>query len=176
MHGTDESRRPRSESKLSRFSSSLLVFCMLVGISARAGATDFAHNGHVDVFSALGAAETQDLLFGVVMDSDGTVTLDTSDSITADPNGIHVGGTVASGDYDITGEPNQTIGIAITGTAISGLAIGNFTTNHTDLSSVPIGAAGSVVLTVGADLTVDSATAVTGIFQPLSYTIAVIYN
>ena len=161
---------------MTRFSSSLLVFCLLVGISASARALDFAHDGHVDVFAALGAAETQDLLFGVVTDSDGTVTLDTSDSITADPNGIHVGGTVASGDYDLTGEPNQMLAIAITGSTTSGLEIGNFTTNQTDLNSVPIGPTGSVVLTVGADLTVDSATAVSGIFQPLNYTIAVTYN
>ncbi len=147
-----------------------------MGIGSAAEAVEFSHDGHVDVYAALGAAETQDLLFGVVTDSDGTVTLDTSDSITADPNGIHVGGTVASGDYDLTGEPNQTLAIAITGSATGGLEIGNFTTNHTDLSSVPIGPAGSVVLTVGADLTVDSANAVTGIFQPLNYTIAVTYN
>ncbi len=147
-----------------------------MGIGSAAEAAEFPHDGHVDVFAALGAAETQDLLFGVVTDSDGTVTLDTSDSITADPNGIHVGGTVASGDYDITGEPNQTVAVAITGAAASGLEIGNFTTNHTDLNSVPIGPGGSVVLTVGADLTVDSATAVSGLFQPLNYTIAVTYN
>ncbi len=147
-----------------------------MGIGSAVEAAEFPHDGHVDVYAALGAAELQDLLFGVVTDSDGTVTLDTSDSITADPNGIHVGGAVASGDYDLSGEPNQTLGIAITGSAAGGLAIGNFTTNQTDLSSVPIGPAGSVVLTVGADLTVDSATAVTGLFQPLNYTIAVTYN
>ena len=161
---------------MTRLGSSLLVSCLLLGISSSAGAIDFAHNGHVDVFPAIGTAETQDMLFGVVTDTDGTVTLDISDSITADPNGIHVGGTVASGDYDITGEPNQTLGIAITGSTTSGLAIGNFTTNQADLNSIPIGPAGSVVLTVGADLTVDSATAVAGIFQPLNYTIAVTYN
>ena len=41
---------------------------------------------------------------------------------------------------------------------------------------VPLGAGGSIILTIGADLTVDSATAVAGIFQPLNYTIAVAYN
>ncbi len=161
---------------MTRLSSSLLIFCLLLGIGAPAEAIDFAHDGHVDVFPAIGVAETQDMLFGVVTDSDGTVTLDASDSITADPNGIHAGGTVTSGDYDIRGEPNQTLGIAITGSTTSGLAVGNFTTNQADLNSVPIGAGGSVILTVGADLTVDSATAVPGIFQPLNYTIAVTYN
>ncbi len=154
----------------------LLAFCLCMGIGSAAEAVEFSQDGHVDVFAALGAAETQDLLFGVVTDSDGTVTVDTSDSITADPNGIHVGGTVASGDYNITGEPNQTLAVAITGSTTSGLAIGNFTTNQADLNSVPIRPAGSVVLTVGADLTIDSATAVAGIFQPLNYTIAVTYN
>ena len=116
------------------------------------------------------------MLFGVVTDSDGTVTLNTADTITADPNGIQVGGTVASGDYDISGEPNQTVAVALTGSTTNGLTIGNFTTNQADLNSVPLGAGGSIILTVGADLTIDSATAVAGTFQPLNYMIAVAYN
>jgi hypothetical protein len=153
------------------------IACLLaLGIAPAAGAIDFAHDGHVDVFAALGTAETQDMLFGIVTDNDGTVTLDIADTITADPNGIQVGGTVASGDYDITGEPNQAVAVTVTGSTTSGLTIGNFTTNQADLNSVPLSAGGSIILTIGADLTVDSATAVTGIFQPLNYTIAVAYN
>ena len=153
------------------------IACLLaLGVAPAAGAVEFAHDGHVDVFAALGTAETQDMLFGVVTDSDGTVTLDTADTITADPNGIQVGGTVASGDYDISGEPNQTVAVALTGSTTNGLTIGNFTTNQADLNSVPLGAGGSIILTVGADLTIDSATAVAGTFQPLNYMIAVAYN
>ncbi|MEE9278857.1 MAG: DUF4402 domain-containing protein [Myxococcota bacterium] len=153
-----------------------LGLLLAAGFSPSAAAVDFAHDGHVDVYAALGTAETQDLLFGIVTDADGTVTLDTADTITADPDGIHVGGTVASGDYALSGEPNQTLSVAITGSTTNGMTIGNFTTNQADLNSVPLGAGGSAILTVGADLTVDAATASVGTFQPLNYTIAVTYN
>ncbi len=153
-----------------------LALFLVTGMAPTAAAVNFPHDGHVNVFATLGVGETQDLLFGVVTDVDGTVTLDTSDTITADPNGIHAGGTVASGDYDITGEANQTVAVTLTGSTTNGLAIGTFTTNQADLATVPLGAGGSVVLTVGADLTVDSATATTGANQPLNYTIAVAYN
>ena len=153
------------------------IACILaLGLAPAARAIDFAHDGHVDVFAALGTAEAQDMLFGIVTDNDGTVTLDIADTITADPNGIQVGGTVTSGDYDISGEANQAVAVTLTGSTTNGLTIGNFTTNQADLNSVPLGAGGSIILTIGADLTVDSATAVAGIFQPLNYTIAVAYN
>jgi hypothetical protein len=153
-----------------------LALCLALGISSTASAVNFAHDGHVDVFSALGVAETQDLLFGVVTDADGTVTLDTSDAITADPSGIHAGGVTASGDYDITGEANQTVTVVLTGSTTAGLTIGTFTTNQADLANVGLGAGGSVVLTMGADLTVNSAVATNGNNQPLNFTIAVTYN
>jgi hypothetical protein len=153
-----------------------LALLLALGISSTASAVNFAHDGHVDVYTSLGVAETQDLLFGVVTDADGTVTLDTSDTITADPSGIHGGGVIASGDYDITGEANQTVTVVLTGSTTAGLTIGTFTTNQADLANVALGAGGSVVLTVGADLTVNSAVATTGSNQPLNYTIAVTYN
>ncbi len=154
----------------------ILTFFLAMGISPLAGAVDFAHDGHVDVFEALGVAETQDLLFGTVTDADGTVTLDINDTITADPAGIHVGGTVFSGDYNITGAANQTVTVVLTGTTTAGLTIGSFTTNQADLNNVNLGVGGSVVVTIGADLTVNSAVAVTGANQPLNFTIAVTYN
>jgi hypothetical protein len=153
-----------------------LALFLALGISSTASAVNFPHNGHVDVFTSIGVAETQDLLFGVVTDADGTVTLDTSDAITADPSGIHAGGVVASGDFNLTGEINQTVAVVLTGSTTAGLTIGTFTSNQASLATVALGAGGSVVLTIGADLTVNSAVAVTGPFQPLNFTVAVTYN
>lgn len=153
-----------------------LTFLLALGVASNASAVNFPHDGHVDVFATLGVGETQDLLFGVVTDADGTVTLDINDAITADPSGIHAGGTVRSGDYDITGQANQTVAVSLTGSAAAGLTIATFTTNQADLNLVPLGVGGSVVLTIGADLAVDSATAAIGANQPLSFTVAVTYN
>ena len=153
-----------------------LAYLLAFGLASDASAVNFPHDGHVDVFTSLAVSETQDLLFGVVTDSNGTVTLDTNDAIADDPDGIHAGGTVRSGDYDITGEADQTVAVALTGSTTAGLTIGQFSTNQGDLNNVRLDAGGAAVLTIGADLTIEAATAATGEFQPLNFTIAVTYN
>ncbi len=153
-----------------------LAFLLALGLASNASAVNFPQDGHVDVFASLAVSETQDLLFGVVTDSDGTVTLDTNDAIADDPDEIHAGGTVRSGDYDITGEADQTVAVALTGSTTSGLTIGKFSTNQADLNNIRLDAGGAAVLTLGAELTVDSATVTTGEAQPLNFTIAVTYN
>ena len=153
-----------------------LGFLLALGLASNASAVSFPHDGHVDVFASLAVSESQDLLFGVVTDSDGTVTLDTNDAIAEDPEGIHAGGTVRSGDYDITGEADQTLAVTLTGSTTSGLTIGQFSTNQADLNNVRLDSGGATVLTIGANLTVDAATAATGEFQPLNFIIAVTYN
>ncbi len=154
----------------------VLVFGVTLGLTTVAGATDFLHDGRVDIVAALAVAETTELDFGSVTDNNGTVTLNTSDVISSDPSSIHVGGTVASGDYTITGEANLIVTVVLTGSAASGLTIDTFTTNQGDLTSVNLGAGGSVVVTIGADLTVASATAAPGANQALNFTIGVTYN
>ena len=153
-----------------------VAFCLAAGLTSSAGATDFAHDGVIDIFAALGVAETTELDFGAAEDADGTITLDISNTITADPAGIHQGGTVASGGYTISGEPSQVVAVVLTGSTASGLTIGTFTTDQADLNNVPLGVGGSVLLTIGADLTVASAAAAPGANQLLAFTIAVTYN
>lgn len=153
-----------------------LVFGVTLGLAAVAGATDFVHDGKVDVVQALGVAETVELDFGSVTDTTGTITLSLVDTITSDPSSIHVGGTVASGDYTISGEANLTVAVVLTGSTNAGLTIDTFTTSAADLNNVALGAGGSVVLTIGADLTVAAAAASAGADQLLNFTIAVTYN
>ncbi len=147
-----------------------------MGIPLSAGATDFNHDGVIDIFTALGVAETTELDFGTAQDADGTFTLDINDAITSDPSAIHMGGTVASGGYTISGEVSQTVTVVLTGSTANGLTIGPFTTDQADLNIVPLGVGGSVLLKIGADCTVASATATTGADQLLAFTIAVTYN
>ena len=133
-------------------------------------------NGLVDVQQALGLSENTQLDFGAVVDEDGTITLDLSDSISSDPAGISMGGTIASGDYTCTGSPDATVSVTLTGSSSAGLTIGNFTSSEPDLMSVSLGPLGSKDLTLGADLTVDSASASPGLDQPLDFTVTVNYN
>ncbi len=133
-------------------------------------------DGLVDVMQALGLSETIELDFGTVVDRDGTITLDLSDSISSDPGGISLGGTIASGVYNCTGQPNTTVSVTPMGSTTAGLTIGNFTSSEPDLAFVSLGPGGSKSLTLGADVTVNSATAAPGPNQLLPFTITVNYN
>ncbi len=133
-------------------------------------------NGRVDVYKVLGLSETTELDFGTVTDEDGTITLGLSNSITSDANGISIGGTIASGVYDVTGEANATVSMSIAGSSAAGLTIGSFTSSEADLSTVSLGAGGLKAVTLGADLTVASATAAPGADQALSFIVTVNYN
>ncbi len=133
-------------------------------------------NGRVDVQQALGLSETTELDFGTVADNDGTITLDLSDSISSDPGGISVGGAIASGVYTCTGSPNATVSVTLTGSTSAGLTIGNFTSSEADLWTVSLGGSGSKDITLGADLTVNSASASPGLDQALSFILTVNYN
>lgn len=143
-------------------------------------ALDSAQDGVVDVFIALSVAETVELDFGAVIDADGTITLDTSDTIASDPAGIHQGGTVASGVYTITGQPSTAVDVDITPANANGLLLSNFTTDVGGgvfpLVGVMIDGVGDLAMTLGADLEVQSGTAAPGANQPLNFTIAVTYN
>ena len=154
----------------------IMAVIVAVALSPTASAVDFNHDGVVDVKTAVTVAETTELDFGAVSDNDGTVTLGLADSITSDPNGIAAGGTVATGDYTITGESGALVTIVLTGSGpTSGLTIGNFTTDQADLNNVTI-TGGSIVLAIGDDLTVAEATAAAGLNYPLNFTLGITYN
>ena len=153
-----------------------LAFLLTVGFVSTASATDFAHDGVVDVYAALAVAETTELDFGIVQDLDGTVTLDVNDAITSDTNSIHVGGTIVSGVYTVTGQINQSVAVSFTGSTASGLTIGTFSHDQGDINNVALGVGGSAAITIGADLTVNAAAASTGNDQLLAFTVSVTYN
>ena len=153
-----------------------MAVIVAVALSPTASAVDFNHDGVVDVKTAVTVTETTELDFGAVSDNDGTVTLGLADSITLDPNGIAAGGTVATGDYTITGESDAVVTIVLTGSGpTNGLTIGNFTTDQADLNLVTI-SGGAIVLAIGADLTVAEATAAPGLNYPLNFTLGITYN
>ena len=153
-----------------------LAFLLATGAASTASATDFNHDGVVDIFAALDVAETAELDFGTVQLITGTVTLGTGNSITADPNTIHIGDAVVSGVYTVTGEANQTVDVSLSGSVANGLTLGNFSSSPASLANLSLGAGGSTAVTIGADLTVDAGTASTGGGQLLAFTVTVTYN
>ncbi len=147
---------------------------------AQAVALDSPQDGKVDVYVALSVAETTELDFGAVIDADGTITLDTNNTIVSDPNGISQGGTIASGVYTVTGQPSTAIDVDITPSNANGLNLSNFTTTlgggTFPLTGVLIDGTGNLDIPLGADLTVVSGTAAPGANQALNFTITVTYN
>ena len=159
---------------LIRFSVALGLIMVLSGV---AHATGFDQIGRVDVITALSISQTSILDFGTVSANDGFLTLDTSDTITADANGISVpGGSIASGDYTISGESGSTVQVVLSaGSMPAGLALTNFTTFPADLSAATL-TGGNLQFNIGADLTMTAASVATGTNQALNFTIAVTYQ
>jgi len=141
------------------------IFCLLVGITSVAGAQ-------------LAVSETVELSFGSVVDQDGTITLGLSDVIVSDPNLIHMGGAVATGQYEITGDPFATIDLQFSGSTANGLSIYQFDTDQgtPPLSGLSLDGDGRLLLRVGATLTIDSAQCTPGNGQALPFIITVNYN
>ncbi|MCB1150740.1 DUF4402 domain-containing protein [bacterium] len=126
----------------------------------------------------LAISETTELDFGAVVDRNGAVTIGLSDNVIFDPFGIHVGGTVSTGVYRITGDPFATFSLSVVGTSIGGLSIDSFNTSEgtPPLLNVALGITGSLDLRLSGRVTVNSAQANPGLNQPLFYTISVNYN
>jgi hypothetical protein len=157
-----------------------VISILAMGFAGSALALDDPHDAKVDVFVALTVAETVEMDFGAVIDADGTVTLDLLDTIAADPNNIHQGGTVASGVFTFTGSATQAVDIDLTAANANGLLLSNFTTDLGGgvfpLVAETFDGAGNLVMTVGGDLEVQSGVATEGENQSLNFTVTINYN
>jgi hypothetical protein len=123
-------------------------------------------------------ATDQQMDFGQLADKDGSVVLGLSDAITSDPDFIHYGGSPYSGIYTISGDPSTAVDVSVSATAANGLSLSSFISSEgaLPLVGVSLDAAGELVLTVGATLTVDEANASVGGGQSVSFTITSTYN
>jgi len=120
----------------------------------------------------------QQMDFGQVADNDGSIVLGLGDAITSDPSFIHYGGSPYSAICTITGDPDTAVDISISTVASNGLSLGTFTSSEgaIPLIGVNLDSGGELVLTIGATLSVNAATASVGPGQTISYTITTIYN
>ncbi len=162
---------------MKRFVSFSAVLGLIIALNGVAHATDFDRVGRVDIITALTINENNILDFGTVAANFGFITLDTAGTITVDGSGIGAGGSVASGDYTISGEPSAVVQVVLTALGMpAGLALTNFVTLPADLSAATLSAGpGELQFFIGADLTV-SAGVVTGSDQALNFKIAVTYQ
>ncbi len=154
------------------------VLGLIIALNGVAHATDFNQVGRVDVITALTIAETSIIDFGTVAANFGFITLNTANIISVDGSGIGAGGTVASGDYTISGEPSAVVQVVVTALGMpAGLALTNFVTFPADLSAATLSAVlGELQFMIGADLTVTGGAVSTGTDQALNFKIAVTYN
>ncbi len=143
----------------------LAAAAVLAGWAPRAGAQ-------------LTVSEVVELSFGSVVDQDGTITLGLSDAIVSDPNAIHMGGAVATGQYEISGDPFASVSIQFAGSTANGLSIYQFDTDQgtPPLSGVALDGDGTLLLRVGATLTVTADECTPGNAQALPFTITVNYE
>lgn len=120
----------------------------------------------------------QQMDFGQVADNDGSLVLGLNDAITSDPQFIHYGGAPYSAICTITGDADTAVDISISATSSNGLSLSSFTSSEgaLPLIGVNLDGSGELVLTIGATLTVDAASASVGPNQTVSYTITTIYN
>jgi len=159
----------------------LLLLALLLPIGT-AQAVDFPLTGVVDVYSDLTVTEVTQMDFGIVLDRDGAVTLTLADAIVDGGNGVAAGGaTIASGDYQISGETGQVVDLSlVSANGATGLALANFTVDAgagaTTFPTSGTLAGGNLNLVLGADLTVTAAQAASGQNQALSFTIGVAYQ
>ncbi len=161
---------------MKRFVSFSAVLGLIIALNGVAHATDFDRVGRVDIITALTIAETAFLDFGTVAANDGFITLDTGGVITVDDDGIAAGGSVASGDYTISGEDGLTVQVVLTAQGMpAGLGLSNFVTLPADLSNATL-TGGTLQFNIGADLTVTAASVATGTDQALNFRIAVTYK
>ncbi len=127
---------------------------------------------------AVSISTDQQMDFGQLADKDGTVTLGLADSITSDPSLIHYGGSPYSGIYSLTGDPSTLVDISVSTSSSNGFTLASFISSEGNLPliGVTLDGSGNLVLTVGATLTLDSATATVGSGQSVSFTITSTYN
>ena len=162
------------------FSRPIIVLAVL-SLATGAFAIDFPLTGVVDVFANLSVTEVTQMDFGIVLDRDGSVTLDLADNVADGGNDVYAGGTPASGDYQIAGEAGQVVNLTLeSATGFTGLAMSNFTVNAgAGAATFPTTGTltgGTLDIIVGADLTVTAADATPSVDQSLSFTIGVAYQ
>ena len=120
----------------------------------------------------------QQMDFGQLADRDGSVSLGLADAITADPDLIHFGGSPYSGIYTLTGDPDTMVDISVTSFSGNGFSLGSFVSSEGNLPVVgaTLDGTGSLVLTMGATLTLDASVAAVGPGQSVSFVITSTYN
>ncbi len=160
---------------MKRFIGFSVALGLVFAVNGLANATDFAQTGKVDVILALSVVQDTELDFGTVSANDGTITLDSADTISADPSGISAGGTIASGEYTISGQSGNVVTVTLTpGSQPAGLVLSSFTADQ-PLGTITL-TGGNATIKVGADLQVIAASVTTGNDKVLNFTLGVTYN
>ena len=164
----------------------LILVLMMLGSNARAPARDRLLSGpdkpldreDIGLPAEVSISSDQQMDFGQLADKDGAVVLGLADSITSDPDLIHYGGSPYSGICTITGDPSTAVDVSVSTNASNGLNLSVFTSSEGGLPLIGtlLDESGELVLTIGATLTVDAATASVGAGQSVPYTITSTYN
>ncbi len=160
-----------------------LILCGMFTVPA--GATDLDTTAILDIVEGITVAETSALNFGDVALNNGTLTVGTDGAVT-DPNFLSFdAANVSQGIFSIGAIAGSAYDIAILENVPAvGLTLDNFKVNidggadeagANTFVGVTLSAASSA-LNLGADLTVDSATASLGDNQTIGYRVSINFN
>ena len=169
----------------SRIQKTLITLVIGGLLAAPAGAADLDTLALVDIVEGITITETTALNFGDVALNNGTITIGTAGTVT-DPNFLSFDATAASqGIFTVTAIAGSAYDIdLIENVPAVGLTLNNFHINvdggadeaGADNFVAVILANQSSTLNIGADLTVDAATASLGDNQTIGYRISVNFN
>jgi hypothetical protein len=163
------------------FSILLVIFCILpCGKFSTLQASPFPEDDlEVRRDAAVSIIYDQQMDFGQLALSDGSVTLGLSDSIINDPDIIYYGGSAYSGIFTITGDLGVAVDVSIVAIPSNGLTLSSFVSSEGNMPLTGVllsPTTGELVLTLGATLTVDRMQASVGSGQTISFTITSTYN
>jgi hypothetical protein len=118
------------------------------------------------------------MAFGILVDNDGYVVLNTSDTITQDPDYLVYGGVPQSAEIRFSGDPFVAVAVDITAGYTPGFLLSQFQTDYgaPPLSGLTLDSAGVLVLHVGARLELDASSVSAGTGQLVAYTISAVYE
>jgi hypothetical protein len=126
----------------------------------------------------LAVYQTFAMAFGTLVDNDGYVVLNTSDSITQDPDHLVYGGVPQSAEIRFSGDPFVAVAVDITAGYTPGFLLSQFQTDYgaPPLSGLTLDSAGVLVLHLGARLELYASGVSAGTGQQIAYTISAVYE
>ena len=162
---------------MKRWSTAVALAALLTTLPSSAKAAELPTHALVDIISSINVVEDTPLDFGGLILSDGSVTVSPSGLVTADVNNLVAAPTQTAGSFTISSMVGAQIEISFTTpSSTNGLSLSDFAWSIRGNTSSPVEVTQvDEVMTLGATLTVNTASALVGNNQQIPYTVTVAF-